>query len=87
MLRSRAKLSANKTLEAWNQLRKGDGEVYKKIRIDSSKWDDLDMKGCRETFGRVDDTCKYFCKNDRSVKNGDYVNIIIEFYLKNYHPL
>ena len=49
-------------------VRREDKKISKKIRTDSPKRGDLDKKGLRETFGRLDDICKYFYKSDFAVK-------------------
>lgn len=61
------------SLEMWDQLKNKEKKVYKRIKIDSSRRDDLNIKELRETLGRTDDVCKYFCKNDHAVKNGDFI--------------
>lgn len=61
-------------LEAGDQLRNKEEKVYKKVRMDSSKGGDLNIKRLRESLGRIDDVCKCFCKNDCAVKNeGGYI--------------
>lgn len=71
-------------LKAWDQLKNEEKNDYKKSRIDSSKGSDLNIKGLRETLGRIYDIYKYFCKNDCCKKWRRLYYIIIEFYQKNY---
>lgn len=68
-------------------VRREDKKIYKKSRINSPNRSDLDNKVLRETFGRIDDICKYFYKSDFAVKNWRLCYTIRDFYLKNYPPL
>ena len=49
-------------------VRREDKKSSRKIRTGSPKRGDLDSKGLRETFGRLDYICKYFYKSDFAVK-------------------
>lgn len=44
------------------QLRNEEEKVPKQIRIKPSQGDDLNIKGLRDSLGRIDVVCRYFCK-------------------------
>lgn len=61
-LRWHAEPWAEETLAAGDLLRNKEEKVYKQIRIHSSKGDDLNIKGLRESLGRIHTVCRFFCK-------------------------